>query len=261
MPTFLPATPGLRCVVCRVPFDFAAGETAVVLRHVAYGYDFVHDGACLAAACERIFPEPGYDCTAFGRDPERCRLIEVTTAEGWSAVFPNTPEEWGAGPPVRFEPLRYWAVVEHADGSRCMEALVRDEMWLDEPGGAEFPEAARGGRALLGYVPPAERHNPVRLRRGRPSLRRAGSDQRPERSARCLAGFGASSADTDTCTLESAGVAGLQQTVLERVLDQVRAAAQAEFLHAARLVGLDRTDAQEQLFGDVLGGVTQSNQP
>src|SRR5690349_22484776 len=32
----------LRCIVCHVPFDFAHQETAVVLRHVAYGHDFVH---------------------------------------------------------------------------------------------------------------------------------------------------------------------------------------------------------------------------
>ena len=164
MPTSLPVTPALRCIVCCVPFDFAAGETAVVLRHVAYGYDFVHDGPCLATACERIFPEPDYDCAAFGRDPERRRLIEVTAAEGWSAVLPNTRERFGAGPPVHFEPLRYWAVVEHADGSRSMEGVVRDELWLDEPGGAEFPEAAHGQRALLGYVPPTDdRQNPARL--------------------------------------------------------------------------------------------------
>jgi len=44
----------LRCVVCRRPFDFAADETAQVPRHITYGYDFVHDGPCLAAACDWI---------------------------------------------------------------------------------------------------------------------------------------------------------------------------------------------------------------
>jgi len=29
----------MRCVICRQAFDFAAGQTAVVLHHVAYGYD------------------------------------------------------------------------------------------------------------------------------------------------------------------------------------------------------------------------------
>jgi hypothetical protein len=52
MPTSQPVTSALRCIVCCVPFDFAAGETAVVLRHVAYGCDFVHDGPCLGAACD-----------------------------------------------------------------------------------------------------------------------------------------------------------------------------------------------------------------
>ena len=27
----------LRCIVCHEPFDFAAGETAIVLHHVACG--------------------------------------------------------------------------------------------------------------------------------------------------------------------------------------------------------------------------------
>lgn len=163
MPTSLSVTPEVRCIVCCARFDFAAGETAVVLRHVAYGYDFVHDGPCVAAACERIFPEPDYDCAAFGRDPERRRLIEVTTAEGWSAVLPNPCVRSGVGPPVQFEALRFWAVVERADGSRNREGVVRDDQWLDEPGGAEFPEAARGQRALLGYVPPTDRQTPARL--------------------------------------------------------------------------------------------------
>lgn len=40
MPTSDPVMPELRRIVCCTPFDLAAGETAVVLRHVAY-YDFV----------------------------------------------------------------------------------------------------------------------------------------------------------------------------------------------------------------------------
>jgi hypothetical protein len=44
-----------------------------------------------------------------------------------------------------------------------MEGVVRNELWLDEPGGAEFPQAARGPRALLGYVPPTDRQDPARL--------------------------------------------------------------------------------------------------
>jgi hypothetical protein len=154
-----------RCAVCHRPFDFSAGETAVIVRHIAYGYDFVHDGACLAAAGEWIFVEPGYDRPAFGRDPERLRLVRVAAADGWSAVIPGTPQQVLAGEPVSFEPLRYWALVEHADGARRFEGIVRDPEWEDEPGGAEFPEARSGLRASLGYVSEADRRS--RIRRAR----------------------------------------------------------------------------------------------
>jgi len=63
--------PELRCLVCCAAFDLAEGEAAIVLRHVAYGFDFVHDDVCLATARELIFAEPGYDCAAFARDPGR----------------------------------------------------------------------------------------------------------------------------------------------------------------------------------------------
>jgi hypothetical protein len=150
----------LQCVVCGRPFDFAAGEAAVVLRHVAYGYDFVHDGACLAAARELIFAEPGYDVPAFGRDPERRRVLAAESADGWAAVEPETPARREAGRPVRFEPLRWWALVEHQDGSRHVEGVVRDEEWLDEPGGAELPEARRDHRPFLGYTSLADQASP-----------------------------------------------------------------------------------------------------
>ena len=35
----------LRCLVCRAAFDLVRGDGPIVLRHVAYGYDFVHDAA------------------------------------------------------------------------------------------------------------------------------------------------------------------------------------------------------------------------
>ena len=151
MRTSLPVTHLLRCAVCRKPFEFADGEAALVLRHVAYGYDFVHDGPCLAAAIEQLFPEPGYDCPAFGPDLERRRVLGVTPAEGWIAVLANVAEP-GAGRRVRSEPLRCWALVEHRDATMTMEGLVRDQEWLDEPGGAEFPEAMRGPHRLIGYA-------------------------------------------------------------------------------------------------------------
>ena len=148
----------LRCVVCGRPFDFAAGQTAVVLRHTAYGYDLAHDGACLAAAREQIFAEPGYDRVAFGRDPERRRILAAAPGAGWSAVMavPGRSPSACGGPTVRLERLRWWVLVEHADGSRRVEGLIRDDEWLDEPGGAEFPEAS-GSRRWFGYASPEER--------------------------------------------------------------------------------------------------------
>jgi hypothetical protein len=149
-------TPDLPCVICQTPFQFRAGESALVLRHVAYGYDFVHEGACFAAASDAFFVEPGYDCAAFGPDPERRRVLGVAAADGWLALSANTSESFLARQ-VRFDPLRNWAVIEHQDGSIVTEGLVRDEEWLDEPGGAEFPEAVRGSYAFMSYASPASR--------------------------------------------------------------------------------------------------------
>src|SRR5262249_15293152 len=78
-----PAT-ALKCVVCKRPFDFTSGEAAIVLRHVAYYYDLVHDGACLEQALDWIFVEPGYDCAAFGRDLERRSIVRAGNA--WALV-------------------------------------------------------------------------------------------------------------------------------------------------------------------------------
>jgi hypothetical protein len=141
----------VKCFVCKQPFDFATGESAVILRHIAYGYDFVHDGACLAAARELIFVEPGFDRPAFSSDGQRARMIAASPAPCWAAVLPNAIERAEAGDPVSVEPLQFWAVVEYRDGSKHREGVIRDPEWLDEPGGAEFPEARLGSRASLGY--------------------------------------------------------------------------------------------------------------
>jgi len=109
----LAATTTLNCVVCHQTFDFAAGEVAIVLRHVAYYYDFAHEGECLARALDLIFPEPDYDCAAFGLDQERLRVVSAE---------------------------RGWALVEHADGSCRLEVIAREAGWEEEPGAAEFPE-------------------------------------------------------------------------------------------------------------------------
>ena len=102
----------LQCFVCKSGFEFSAREPAVILRHVAYGHDFAHAGDCLALASELIFPEPGYYCAAFARDPERRHVLA--------------------------EPLPGWLLVERDDGTRSLEGLVRDDEWLNEPGAAMF---------------------------------------------------------------------------------------------------------------------------
>jgi hypothetical protein len=134
---------------------------AIVLKHIAYGYDYVHDGACLAAAREWIFVEPGYDRPAFSSDGLRDRILCAYAPEDWSAVLPGAPEEALAGHPVKFEPLLCWAVVEYRDGSQHIEGLTREPELIDEPGTAEFPEARQGTRQLLGYARTSDRSNPA----------------------------------------------------------------------------------------------------
>ena len=151
----------LYCIVCHQSFDFESGEGAVVLKHIANGYDCVHDGACLKAAREWIFVEPGYDRPAFSNDGLRHRILCTYAPEDWSAVLPNAPELVLAGDSVSFEPLNCWALVEYRDGSQHVEGLVRPAELLDEPGGGEFPEARRGRRQSLGYARENDRSNPA----------------------------------------------------------------------------------------------------
>lgn len=125
----LVVTTALKCVVCKREFNFTAGESAIVLNHVAYYYDFVHEGQCLARALDWIFPEPGYDGAAFARDQERLRIVRAE---------------------------RGWALVEHADGSCRLEVIARESGWEDEPGGAEFPE--QRARRLTGKGRLARHH-------------------------------------------------------------------------------------------------------
>jgi hypothetical protein len=151
----------LRCIVCHEPFDFASGETAVVLRHIAYGYDFVH-ARHESIALGWIFVDPEYDRPEFSHDARRAGVVEVAPPDGWAAVMPETPQRIDAGYFVRFELLRLWALVEYRDGSRYLEGLVRDPEWESEPGGAEFPEGERGTRDAVDYTAPSERSDPVR---------------------------------------------------------------------------------------------------
>lgn len=162
-PVHIAHDPSVECFICHRTINFGAGEAAIVLRHAAYANAFVHEGACAVAALGWIFPEPGYDGPAYGRDPERRRILAIAPADGWAAVMPETPERVLAGAPVRFDPLRFWALVEHADGTRRTEGVVWDEAWLDEPAAAEFPEAKTGKQALLGYSEPREGASPVRM--------------------------------------------------------------------------------------------------
>jgi hypothetical protein len=150
-PTFQ-ALVQVKCVVCHKSFDFGAGQTAVVLKHIAYGYDFAHPGKCEAIAREWIFVEPGYDRPAFSTDGQRVRVLSVSSAAGWSAVLPAAPEQVLDGVPVLYERLAYWAVVEHRDGSRHTEGVIRAAEWLNEPGGAEFVEARHGRYTYRGKV-------------------------------------------------------------------------------------------------------------
>src|SRR5438105_10203034 len=76
----------ISCAICHQSFAFGLGETAIVLKHIAYGYDYVHDGACLAAARDMIFVEPGYDRPAFSSDGQRKRILRTYEPEDWSAV-------------------------------------------------------------------------------------------------------------------------------------------------------------------------------
>jgi hypothetical protein len=145
----------MRCVSCRQHFDFTAGQTAVVLHHVAYGYDFAHPGVCEAAALGSIFPEPGFDSAAFAHDRERRAVVAVAPARGWSVVVAGGADVRAHGD-LRFEPLAFWALIEYRDGSRRFEGVIQDSEWQDEPGGAEFPESGAGWAAAVGYAPPVE---------------------------------------------------------------------------------------------------------
>jgi hypothetical protein len=142
----------LRCIVCRRPFNFLAGQAAIILKHVAYGYDFVHDGLCRATALSWIFVEPDYDRPAFSVDDLRVRILQTSDADGWCAALPNARELADAGQPISYEPLRFWALVEDRAGHRRMEGVIRADELLGEPGGAEFPEARTGQGASRGYV-------------------------------------------------------------------------------------------------------------
>jgi hypothetical protein len=152
----------LRCIVCHRPFDFAQHETAVVLRHIAYGYDFV-DAQHEATALTWFFVDPQFDRPEFSHDWRRASILDVAPPDGWSAVVPQPPERAAVGDLLSFQPLGLWVLVENHDGSRYVEGLLRDLYWESEPGGAEFAEGANGPGDAVGYAPVNCRADPSRV--------------------------------------------------------------------------------------------------
>ena len=137
------------CTTCRRPIVFDAGEAAIILRHVAYGFDFVHQGPCLDAARELLFVEPGYDCQAFGPDLARRRVLDVADAEGWAAASPGPRSE-------------SWPAIRCAS-SRC----AGGPWWSTRTGAGGWRSRARGrvaGRAGRGGAPGGPRRAPAQRR-------------------------------------------------------------------------------------------------
>ena len=186
--TAQPAQTTLRCVTCRQPFDFGRGETALILKHIAYGYDFVHGGACELVALERIFVEPGYDRPAFAYGNPRARVLRAAPATGWEAVIPRSATASSGCEAFSFQPLGWWALVEYRDGAWDVEGIALDEEWQDEPGGSEFPMGYGGRLDAVGYVRPAERSDPARRRLWQATLARRYRDcEEPETASRVAA--------------------------------------------------------------------------
>jgi hypothetical protein len=152
----------LRCIVCHEPFDFAHQESAVVLRHIAYGHDFVH-ARHESIALSWIFVDPEYDRPEFSHDARRARILDVAAPNGWAAVVPESPERLEEGYPFSFQALGLWVLGEFRDGARYVEGLVREPAWENEPGGAEFPEGDGGPRDAVGYVPLGKPDDPIEI--------------------------------------------------------------------------------------------------
>ena len=141
----------LRCIVCHKHFDFLEGERAIVLRHIAYGYDFVHPRH-EQTALGWVFVDPEYDRPEFTHDARRAHVLNAAASDGWGVVMPQPPEQIAAGNVVRLEPLQVWALVEYCDGTLHIEGVLRDAEWETEPGGAEFPEGEDGPHDAVAYA-------------------------------------------------------------------------------------------------------------
>jgi hypothetical protein len=174
----------LVCLGCHRPFDFAHGETAIVVRHVRFAvrgpvnevevdqdqgrfvyleeihpggrdYGLAHDGACVAAVSTLAPATSTDEYTAAGRDLERLRVLEVRPANGWAVVLLMDSGS------VTLEPLLCWAVVRYQDGSRRLEGIIRAASATDGQETLEFPEARPGHLKPLGYAPPPEHSDPA----------------------------------------------------------------------------------------------------
>jgi hypothetical protein len=84
-------------------------------------------GADVALRC--IVFHRGFDFDA--GEPALIRVLTTTSAAGWALVRSR---------PHELAPLQSWALVEHADGTRHVEGVVRDPEWADDPGGAQFTD-------------------------------------------------------------------------------------------------------------------------
>ena len=157
-----------------------------MLRHIAYGYDFVH-ARHESTALEWIFVDPEFDRPEFTHDARRAYILDVALPHGWTAVVPQPPELVATGDPISFQPLELWVLVEHRDGSRHVEGLVRDPEWESEPGRAEFPEGENGPRHAVGYAPSACHPDPSQIANWQSIIyARDRGEQVPCRSPRAL---------------------------------------------------------------------------
>ena len=147
------------------------GTAAVVLKHIAYGYDFAHAGSCAETALGWIFAEPDYDRPAFTVDAAR---RADPPGRGRGRLGRRGPDLRGARAGGLAGHVRRAAVLGPgrvrgrlaAPGRRRAGGGVRDRA-----GGAEFPEARRGRQASLGYVHAEGREDPQRVAAWEESIR------------------------------------------------------------------------------------------
>ena len=123
----------LRCIVCHREFDFAFGETAVVLEAATR----TSSRRGLPGGGQRVdVPRAGLRHVRLARNragPKCCRSGRPMAGRRCSR---RRPQQRLPDSLVRFEPLQCWVLVEHSDGSWHKEGVLRDPDWNDEAGGA-----------------------------------------------------------------------------------------------------------------------------